>query len=62
MTSIDVPVTMLRGEPTFPLLARAVELLHDAMPNSELIVVPESRDHSIDPAGTAREVRSRVAG
>ena len=40
MTSIDVPVTILRGEPTFPMLVRAVELLHEAMPNAELIVVP----------------------
>lgn len=61
MTSIDTPVTILRGEPTFPMLVRAAELLHQAMPNSELIVVPESHDHSIDPAGTAREIRSRLA-
>ena len=61
MTSIDVPVTILRGEPTFPMLVRAVELLHEAMPNSELVVVPESHDHSIDPTGTAREIRSRLA-
>lgn len=60
MTSIDLPVTILRGEPTFPLLVRAVELLHQAMPNAELIVVPESHDHNIDPAGTAREIRRRL--
>lgn len=60
MTSVDVPVTILRGEPTFPMLVRAVELLHDAMPNSELIVVPESQHHGVDPVGTAREIRRRI--
>ncbi len=60
MTSVDVPVTILRGEPTYPMLVRAADLLHAAMPNSELVVVPESHDHGLDPAGTAREIRRRI--
>lgn len=60
MTSVDVPVTILRGEPTYPMLVRAADLLHAAMPSSELVVVPESHDHGLDPAGTAREIRRRI--
>ncbi|GGO65230.1 alpha/beta hydrolase [Microbacterium nanhaiense] len=57
---LDVPATILRGEPTFPALVRACELLHAAMRESELVIVPESRDHGMDPAGTARELRARI--
>jgi pimeloyl-ACP methyl ester carboxylesterase len=61
MTGVDVPATILRGEPTFPFLVGAVERLAAAMPGAELVVVPESHDHGVDPEATARLVRSRIA-
>jgi pimeloyl-ACP methyl ester carboxylesterase len=62
MLGVQAPVTILRGEPTFPVLITAAERLAAAMPQAELVVVPESRDHGVDPAGTAREIRSRLRG
>ena len=46
MLQVEVPTTILRGEPTMPLLVSATERLAAAMPQAELVVVPESRDHS----------------
>lgn len=60
MTSVSQPVTILRGEPTIPMLVRAANLLAEAIPDAELVVVPESHDHSVDPAGTAREIAKRL--
>ena len=57
-----VPTTILRGEPAAPVIVTACERLAAAMPGAELIVVPESRDHTLDPAGTAREVLARLGG
>lgn len=61
MTGVGVPVTILRGEPTYPLLVAAAERLAAAMPSAELVVVPESHDHGVDPVATARLVRARLA-
>lgn len=61
MVNVDVPVTILRGEPTWPSLARAAGRLAELMPGAELVVVPESHDHSLDPAGTVREISRRLA-
>ena len=60
MLQVDVPVTLLRGDPTFPLLTTAVERLAAAMPGTQLVVVPESHNHGVDPAGTVREVVARI--
>ncbi len=60
MLGVDVPTTLLRGDPTVPLIVTAVERLAAAMPGTELVVVPESHDHGVDPAGTVREVRARI--
>jgi pimeloyl-ACP methyl ester carboxylesterase len=60
MTAVSAPVTILRGEPTFPFLVDACERLAAAMPRAELVVVPESHDHGVDPAGTTREIASRL--
>lgn len=60
MTGVGMPVVILRGEPTFPFLVTATERLASAMPAAELVVVPESHDHAVDPEGTAREVAARV--
>jgi pimeloyl-ACP methyl ester carboxylesterase len=62
MTGVSMPVTILRGEPTVPMIVRAVDLLADAMPDAELVIVPESHDHGVDPAGTTREIRRRLDG
>ena len=60
MTGASMPVVLLRGEPTFPFLVGAVERLAAAMPAADLVVVPESHDHGVDPEATARLVRSRI--
>ncbi len=60
MIGVDAPVTILRGEPTMPLLVVATDRLADLMPHADLVVVPESHDHGVDPDGTAREIRARL--
>ena len=61
MTSVTMPVTILRGNPTFPILVRAADQLAAAMPSAEMVVVPESHDHGVDPQATARLVESRLS-
>jgi len=61
MLDVRVPTTILRGEPTFPMLVAAADRLAALMPHAELVVVPESHDHGVDPFGTVREIRSRLA-
>lgn len=61
MTAVRVPVTILRGEPTFPMLVTATGRLAGEMPQADLVIVPESHDHGLDPAGTTREIRRRLA-
>ena len=60
MLGVGMPVTILRGEPTVPMLVAAAERLAAAMPSAELVVVPESHDHAVDPPATARLVRDRL--
>jgi hypothetical protein len=62
MIGVAVPVTILRGESTFPMLVRAADRLAELMPGAELVVVPESRDHGVDPPATARQIHHRLAG
>ncbi|RIX31032.1 alpha/beta fold hydrolase [Amnibacterium setariae] len=61
MTGVGQPVVILRGEPTFPFLVAAAERLAASMPGADLVVVPESHDHAVDPPATARLVRERIA-
>jgi pimeloyl-ACP methyl ester carboxylesterase len=61
MLDVQVPVTILRGDPTFPMLVAATDRLAKLMPHAELVVVPESHDHGVDPNGTVREIRRRLA-
>lgn len=61
MLDVDVPVTILRGEPTYPVLVRAAEQLAELMPQAELVIVPESQEHRIDPDGTVREISKRFS-
>ena len=59
MLSVSQPVTILRGEQTFPVLVAAADRLADEMPGAELVIVPESVMHRPDPGATARVVRER---
>jgi pimeloyl-ACP methyl ester carboxylesterase len=61
MLEVSVPVTVLRGDPTFPFLVAAVDRLAAELPNAENVVVPESRDHGVDPGATARLIAGRLA-
>lgn len=60
MLAVSQPVTVLRGEQTFPMLITAAERLAGAMDHAELVIVPESVMHRPDPAATARIVRVRT--
>jgi pimeloyl-ACP methyl ester carboxylesterase len=60
MTGASMPVVILRGEPTYPVLVASTDRLAELMPSAELVVVAESHDHGVDPAATARLVRSRI--
>ena len=60
MTGVTQPVTILRGEQTFPILVSAADRLAAAMPFAELVILPESVMHRPDPTATARVVRERL--
>lgn len=61
MLAVTQPVTVIRGEQTFPVLVAAADRLAAAIDGAELVVVPESVMHRPDPAATARVVRDRVS-
>lgn len=56
----DAPVTILCGAQTFPLLSGASRRLADAMPAAELLIMPESVMHRLDPDAAARVVGERL--
>ncbi|WP_087130383.1 alpha/beta fold hydrolase [Microbacterium esteraromaticum] len=60
MLSVHPPVTILRGAQTFPVLVAAADRLAAELPDSRLVIVPESVMHRLDPGATARVVRDRV--
>ena len=60
MLSVSQPVTILRGEQTFPVLVTAADRLAREMDQAELVIVPESVMHRPDPAATARVIKERV--
>lgn len=60
MLGVAQPVTILRGEQTFPMLVTAADRLAEGMASAELVIVPESVMHRPDPAATARVVRERI--
>ena len=60
MLGVSQPVTVLRGEQTFPLLVAGADRLAEAMDQAELVVVPESVMHGVDPVATARILRERL--
>jgi len=58
--TVPGPVTVLRGEQTFPFLIASSDRLAGEIPGAELVVVPESVMHRADPAATARVIRERL--
>jgi pimeloyl-ACP methyl ester carboxylesterase len=60
MRAVASPITVIRGEQTFPVLITAADRLIEAIPSADLVIVPESVMHRPDPAATARVVRERA--
>ncbi len=60
MLAVDAPITVLRGEQTFPILISASDRLAAEIDGAELVIVPESVMHRPDPAATARVVSERL--
>ncbi|WP_306233204.1 alpha/beta fold hydrolase [Agrococcus beijingensis] len=60
LLGIAVPTTILVGVETMPVLERAAPMLAERMPAAELVRVPESRNHAIDPPATAAIIAERV--
>jgi pimeloyl-ACP methyl ester carboxylesterase len=56
MLTVSQPVTVLRGEQTFPFLIGSSDRLASEMPGAALVVVPESVMHRPDPAATTRVI------
>lgn len=56
LLEVAVPVTVLRGEQTFPFLVAASDRLAAEQPEARLVIVPESVMHRPDPVATARVV------
>ncbi|KNA91453.1 alpha/beta hydrolase [Gordonia sp. w5E2] len=59
MLTITMPVTILLGSDTFPLLEAAAPRLAEAISGAELVRVPESVGHRPDPAATAHVIAAR---
>ena len=59
MLTVAMPVTILLGSDTFPLLEAAAPRLAEAISGAELVRVPESVGHRPDPAATAHVIAAR---
>jgi pimeloyl-ACP methyl ester carboxylesterase len=60
MREVRIPVTIVCGVETMPMLVTAASRLSEAMPDAELVQVPESVGHRMDPEATARIVAARM--
>jgi pimeloyl-ACP methyl ester carboxylesterase len=60
LLGVGVPVTVIRGAQTFPVLKTAADRLADEIDGAELVVVPESVMHRPDPEATARVIAERL--
>lgn len=60
LLDVKRPVTVLRGEQTFPFLIAASDRAAAQIRGSELVVVPESVMHRPDPAATAGVISARL--
>ncbi|MEN2738331.1 alpha/beta hydrolase [Microbacterium sp. X-17] len=61
LLSVTSPVVILRGEQTFPILIAAASRLAAEIEGAELVIVPESVMHRVDPVATARVIRHRTS-
>lgn len=61
MLAVDIPVTIICGQQTFPFLSAAAERLAAAMRSAELVASPESVGHRLDPAAATRIITDRLA-
>ncbi|GAB32336.1 alpha/beta fold hydrolase [Gordonia otitidis] len=59
MCAVRTPTTVLLGAETFPLLEAAAPRVADELDSAELVRVPESVGHRVDPLATARVVAER---
>ena len=60
LLTVRWPVTIMRGEQTFPFLIAAADRLASEMPDAELVIVPKSVMHRPDPVATARVIADRI--
>ncbi|MGO2747828.1 alpha/beta fold hydrolase [Microbacterium sp.] len=60
MHGVRMPVTILCGIETMPILATAAKKLAEVMPDAEYLRVPESVGHRVHPEATARIVADRL--
>ncbi|MEI3843142.1 MULTISPECIES: alpha/beta fold hydrolase [unclassified Microbacterium] len=60
LLDVKRPVTVLRGEQTFPFLIAASDWAAGQIPGAELVIVPESVMHRVDPTATARVISARL--
>jgi pimeloyl-ACP methyl ester carboxylesterase len=60
MLGVECPVTIMCGVDTLPFLIGASRHLAEMMPTAELLDVPESVGHRLDPAAAARIVAERL--
>lgn len=56
------PAAVLCGAETFPFLRAAADRLAGAMPGAELVIVPESVGHRLEPVATTRIIAARLGG
>ncbi|SEF13624.1 alpha/beta fold hydrolase [Jiangella alba] len=57
MRAVQVPVLVLTGEETWPVLRRTAEALPSLLPDARYLTVPGGADHTISPPHTAAVVR-----
>jgi len=62
MLGVRMPVTILCGVETMPILVTAASRLAEMMPDAEYLQVPESIGHRMDPEASARIVAARLVG
>jgi len=60
MLAVRMPVAILCGTETMPILTKAAARLSEMMPNAEYLQVPESVGHHVHPEATARIVAERI--
>lgn len=60
MLAVTAPITILCGSYTWPILLTASEHLAEAIGHAELVKVPESINHRLDPAATTRIITERI--